>query len=345
MPIERREFLRTVAVTTAAVGAGALAPSGCRGTGEAPAEEAERAARDASVLRIVDTHQHLWDLEKFSPPWLATAPEVLRQSYVTKDYLEATEGLDVACAVYMEVDVAPERQVDEARHVIGLAKDPDHPTLAAVISGRPGTPGFEEYITQFSDSPFVKGVRQVLQVPETKVGHCLGDSFVESMRLLGDLGLSFDLCMRPGELADGVELAKRVPQTRFIVDHCGNADPKSFRPAGREGGTPWHEKEQWKRDMAEFAELDNVVCKISGIIARVPQDWTTADLAVIVDYCLDHFGSERVVFGSDWPVCNITASYRAWVNSLREIISRRPRDEQRRLLSANAQRIYGLPAC
>ena len=299
------------------------------------------AADTKEALPIIDTHQHLWDLSKFQPPWLSGAPEILSKSYVTKDYLEATAGLNVVKAVYMEVDVAPEQQVEEAEHVISLSKSNDHPTVAAVISGRPNSEGFKAYITAFKDTPQVKGVRQVLHAPNAEQGLCLQKQFVASMQLLGELGMSFDLCMRPTELDDGAKLAKRCPDTRFVVDHCGNADPKAFMPSS--GEEPSHTVDQWKRDLSKLAQRPNVICKISGIIARAPKgEWKSDILAPAINFCLDEFGPDRVVFGGDWPVCLLGASYRRWVDSLMEVINERNKVDQRKLLHDNAEAFYGI---
>jgi len=294
---------------------------------------------DAKRLPIIDTHQHLWDLSKFKPPWLDGAPEILAKSYVTKDFLAATKGLNVVKAVYMEVDVDPQQQVEEARHVIELSKSSDHPTVGAVISGRPNSAGFRDYITQFKDSPYVKGVRQVIHVPSAARGLCLEKQFVKSIQLLGELGMSFDLCMRPTELSDGWKLAKQSPNTRFVVDHCGNADPHAFLKKTDE--EVWHKPDQWRRDISRLAKQDNVICKISGIVARAPKtEWTSELLAPIINHCLDEFGTERVVFGGDWPVCLLGCSYRRWVDSLREVIAERPTAEQKRLLNDTAEKFY-----
>lgn len=296
---------------------------------------------DRKQLPIIDTHQHLWDLSKFRPPWLDGAPEVLAKSYVTKDFLAATKGLNVVKAVYMEVDVALGQQVEEAQHVIALSKSSDHPTAGAVISGRPNSEAFRDYITQFKDSPYIKGVRQVIHVPSAAQGLCLEKQFVKSIQLLGELGMSFDLCMRPTELSDGRKLAKRCPDTRFVVDHCGNADPKAFLKETDE--EVWHKPDQWRRDMSGLAKQDNVICKISGIVARAPKTkWTAEILAPIVNFCLDEFGPDRVVFGGDWPVCLLGCSYRRWVESLQEVIAERSAAEQKKLLHDNAEKFYRL---
>jgi predicted TIM-barrel fold metal-dependent hydrolase len=292
-------------------------------------------------IPIVDTHQHLWDLKKFKLPWIGSEPGLAR-SYVTSDYLEAVAGLPVSKAVYMEVDVDPAQQVDEAEHLIALSRVKENLTVGAVISGRPASDGFAAYIRRYRDNSVIKGVRQVLHVPETKPGTCLQPEYVRGVRLLGELGKSFDLCMRPTELGDAAKLADACPGTRLILDHCGNADPKAFaKTPGAVGGKPSHEADAWRRDIQALSAKPNVICKISGIVVRaVKGHWSAADLAPIVNHCLDSFGPDRVIFGSDWPVCTLVASYREWVVALREIIRERPTAEQKKLLHENAERFY-----
>lgn len=294
---------------------------------------------------IVDTHQHLWDLERFRLPWLANAP-ALQRSYLTDDYRAATAGLGVVKAIYMEVDVDPAQQSQEAAALIELCAQEETPTVAAVISGRPAAPGFEDYIRRFAAAPAVVGVRQVLHVPDAPPGLCLTPEFAQGIRLLGELGLCYDICMRPRELGDAVRLVMLCPDVRFVIDHCGNGDPYTIagaRPLPDEDPFA-HTREQWMEDMAALAALPNTLCKISGIVARARPGWSAADLAPAVDYCLDAFGPARVVFGGDWPVCNLGAdsSYTAWVRALRSIVAGRSRAEQAALFHDNAVAFYGL---
>lgn len=323
----RRDFLRMTAATVSGTAVAELTNRICHAENPPP--------------MIIDVHQHLWDLSKLKLPWLGNAPEVLRKTYHLREYREATQGLTIK-SVYMEVDVDPTQLVDEAEHVIGLCRDRTGPTIAAVIGGRPESPQFATYIARFKDSPYVKGVRRVLHTPATAAGFCLGDSFVASMRMLGELGLRSDLCMRPAELDDGAKLAELCPDTRFVVDHCGNADPKAFGPKRADRDPPEHSADDWKRSIERLAKRPNVICKISGIVARIPQGGDATDLAPIVNHCLDSFGSDRVVFGSDWPVCLLGSPLRHWVDMLTQIVSSRPAADQRKLWAENAIKHYAL---
>lgn len=294
--------------------------------------------KEKPMFPIVDTHQHLWDLDKFKLAWFdPNSPEgmILGQSFTPKEYAEATRGLNVVKSVYMEVDVVPEQQQKEADYIIELCKSGKSPTCAAVVSGRPNSEGFEKYAKQFKGHPHVKGVRQVLHVKETPAGYCLDDRFVKGIQLLGELGLSFDLCVRPAELPDHTRLVDRCPNTRFILDHCGNGNLK-HTPAQRE---------QWKKDMKEIASRKNVVGKVSGFIASAPGrgKWTLDDIAPIINHTLDVFGPDRVMFGGDWPVCLLgVEKYADWVNALKTVVKDRPEEQQTKLFHDNAVKFYGL---
>jgi predicted TIM-barrel fold metal-dependent hydrolase len=155
--MNRREFLAASATSAGAV----LTP------GFASAQ------KDKPMLPVVDTHQHLWNLDELKLAWFdANTPEgkILGHNFTPTEYAKATEGLNVVKAVYMEVDVVPEQQQKEADYVVELCKSGKTPTCAAVVSGRPNSDGFGKYVTQFKGSKYVKGIRQVLHVKGTPRG-------------------------------------------------------------------------------------------------------------------------------------------------------------------------------
>jgi L-fuconolactonase len=285
---------------------------------------------DPPPLPITDTHVHFWDLAKFRLPWLAGEP-LLNRDYLWEDYLRATEGLNVVRAIYMEVDVDPSQQEEEAAEVVARCRRGDSILQAAVISGRPGSERFAQTMRRFAAMPEVKGVRQVLHGAATPRGYCLQAEFVRDVALLGELGLSFDLCLRPGELGDGARLARECPGTTFILDHCGN--PEVFA----------NDLELWKAGLGAIARHPHVYCKVSGIVASTRgRRWMPQDLAPIVDRVFAEFGPDRVIFGGDWPVCTLGAPLGAWVGALREVVRNRPLPDQRKLFHENAAVAYRL---
>lgn len=315
--ISRRNLLRA--------GAAGLAAAASRAAfGNEPAD---------GHIPIVDTHQHLWDLDRIDLPWLANGPDVLQRTYTPDDFRAAAEGLGVAKTVYMEVDVRPDQQVREAELVIELCRRPESLLAGAVIGGSPADPGFETYLKRFEGETSVKGVRSVLHGSRPP-GFCLRPEFVDAMRLLGERGLSFDLCLRRTEVADGAKLAGQCPGTTFVLDHCGNIGTEQVDSSDRR---------VWADGIKAAADHPNVVCKISGVIDKASRpDWATHDLATNVGFCLDTFGEDRVLFGGDWPVCLLGGTYKRWVVSLREVVADRSAEFRRKLFHDNAVRIYRL---
>ncbi|HTU21993.1 MAG TPA: amidohydrolase family protein [Gemmataceae bacterium] len=299
---------------------------------------ANASEENETVFPVIDTHQHLWDLSKFRLPWQKNEPK-LAKNHLMSDYLAATADLGdmegkparIVKTVYMEVDVEPSQQTAEAQYVLDLCSRADNPMVAAVISGRPSADGFAKYLDAFTNSACIKGVRQVLHGPGTPAGYCLDKKFIHGIRLLGERNLSYDLCMRPGELRDAAKLIDECPGTRFILDHCGNGDVQA------------KDRSQWEKDMAAVAERKNVVCKVSGIVVTAkPERWTADDLAPIIKHTLEVFGPDRVMFGGDWPVCTKTASFRQWFQALASIVAGRSAEEKRNLFHDNAMRFYRL---
>jgi predicted TIM-barrel fold metal-dependent hydrolase len=291
------------------------------------------AAKDEPAMTpLVDCHQHLWDLSKFKLAWVKDG-DPLASSHTLKEYAEAAQGLNVVKAVYMEVDVVEEQQQKEADYIIDLIKSKAGPTVAAVVSGRPNKgEAFKTYVNQFKGSPYVKGLRQVVHTEHTPPGYSTTKEFIAGVRYLGEIGLRWDICIRPADLPDAAKLVSECPHTRFILDHCGNApilDAKKM--------------EQWKKDIAKVAEHKNVVGKVSGIIASVKKGaWSVDQLAPAVNHTIEVFGPDRVMWASDWPVCTLGAALKDWVAAAKEIVHDRPAEQQRKLFHDNAVRFYGL---
>lgn len=285
------------------------------------------------MLPVIDTHQHLWELQKLKLGWM-TADHPLNADHTPADYAKAITSLNVVKSIYMEVNVVPEMKQAEANYVIDLCERGQTTMVAAVIGGDPSGETFAAYITPYKEHKYVKGVRHLLKAKETPKGYCLKEPFVKGIQLLGELGLSFDLCVRPAELPDMTELVKQCPTTNFILDHCGE-------PAASFTDEQW---KQWRTDMTTLAKQPNVVCKISGFLANGYEKgkWQPNDLVPAIDGTIDAFGIDRVIFGGDWPVVTLAGTYADWLGALRQVIDKRPEADQKKLLHDNAIRVYGI---
>jgi predicted TIM-barrel fold metal-dependent hydrolase len=278
-------------------------------------------------MQIIDTHQHLWNLEQFSYSWCGTIPE-LNRSFHLDDYLEATRGLEVPMTVFMEADVDEPFILKEAQYVLGLAGQAN-PIEGVVAAGRPEKDDFHSYLDRLAGNPKLKGIRRVLHTQPDDVSE--SKRFVDNIKLLAQYQLTFDICVLARQLPQAISLVTKCPEVSFILDHCGNPMVVT------------RQMEPWRSEIRRIADLTNVVCKISGIVVNADRrNWTAEDLRPYIEHVIEVFGWDRVIFGSDWPVCTLASSYRCWVETLTSIISGANETEKQRLFYDNAARTYRL---
>ena len=281
------------------------------------------------AMPIVDTHQHLWDLQRFDLAWLEGDYAALRRDFTLDDYEEDCAGLGVVATVYMEVGVASFDQEAEVAYITELCRSPHNKVAGAVVSGRPGSAGFGEYARRLAQTPEIKGVREVLL--DRSPDQFLAAEYLQDIDRLGDLGLRFDIEIEASRLCEAAKLVRHCAATRFILDHCANPDIESGNLSS------------WQRDVAAIAGHDNVVVKISGLLSRAGRaGFGPRDLAPVIDHLLDSFGAARVMFGSDWPLCTLAGPHRDWVSAVKAVVSGRSDEDQRRLFHDNAVRFYAL---
>ena len=279
---------------------------------------------------IIDAHVHLWDPGRVDIAWLRDEPAIDRPMGLA-DYSAATEGIEVAGLVYLQVEVHPVYALIEARDLVALAATDSR--IKGIVPWAPLELG--ETVRYFLDElvalgPLIKGVRRIVQ-DEADPEFCLQPRYIEGTRLLGELGLTADLCCNSRQVGPTVELVRRCPGTEFVLDHIAKPDIR--------GGA----FEPWASQITELASLPNVVCKISGVANAVDRaDWTVDEIRPYVEHALEAFGAERVMFGSDWPVVNLFADYRRWVSTLDEIVTGRSAADRRKLWFGNANRFYRL---
>jgi predicted TIM-barrel fold metal-dependent hydrolase len=276
-------------------------------------------------MEFVDTHQHLWDLSRFPYSWCSGIP-ALNRSFLFRDYAAAAANLRIGRSVFVECDVDEPHALEEARMIQSLSEE--HPSIAGIVAGcRPEKKGFAAHLKELTSLPRIRGVRRVLHTQPDGLSETA--QFAESLRLLPQFGLSFDLCVLARQLPQALSLARRCPQVSFILDHCGVPDVK--------GGA----LDPWRSNIADLAACPNVDCKISGLVAYAdPATWTAETLRPWVMHVLDKFGWDRVVWGGDWPVCTLSAPLARWVEATHELVRLAGDEERAKLFHRNAERIY-----
>ena len=277
---------------------------------------------------IIDAHLHLLYRDRLSYPWLAGVAALDRDARYER-YAEEARRCGVTGALHMEADVAePDIEV-ETQTIKALARDGATLVRGAISACRPESPDFPAFLERTLDDPFVKGFRRVLHVVPDGLSE--RPIFRENLRRLSRSNRTFDLCVRPDQLDRAIALVDACPDVAFVLDHCG---AQSITP---------RVQPLWRAKLAEIAQRPNVTAKISGVVAYAdPKTWVLDDLRPIVEHVIGRFGWDRVVWGSDWPVCTLTASLSIWLAASHALVRSASADEREKLFAANARRLWGL---
>jgi predicted TIM-barrel fold metal-dependent hydrolase len=284
-------------------------------------------------MELLDTHLHLVYKDRFSYPWIEVedvdypwldgAPS-LNRSFKVDEYFDEAAVLGVVSALHMEVDVAESDMEAETKFVLDL----DPRICGAIAACRPESAGFRAYAERMAALKGVRGVRRILHTEPDETSQT--KLYADNLNHLPALGLTYDLCMQAHQLPLGRKLVDRCPDVQFILDHCGWPDVTGGR------------FDPWRAEISEMAKRPNVVAKVSGIVAYSGRAWSVSDIKPYIEHIIESFGWDRVVWGSDHPVCTLTSSLAQWVTALKTIVAGEPVENQSKLFSRNARRIYGL---
>jgi L-fuconolactonase len=279
-------------------------------------------------VSVVDAHHHFWDPSRNDYPWMTAELGAIRRRFGPEDMLPHLRQRGVQRTVLVQT----RSSLAESRELLALAAhtefiagvvawvDLTAPDIATVLDDLERSPGGSKLV----------GIRHQLQ-DEEDPQWLLRDDVQHGLREVGRAGLAFDLLVGATELPAATATARMQPETRFVVDHCGN-------PPIRAGGD-----DRWDRWMTSIAALPNVHCKLSGLVTEAEwQSWTSADLQPYVARVLEWFGGERLMFGSDWPVCLLAGSYAEVFDAYVAALDGASEETLQRILAQNAVDFYGL---
>jgi len=217
-----------------------------------------------------------------------------------------------------------------------LARDDDNPIAGIVAAARPEYDDFQDYINRVAGHRLLKGVRRILHTEPDELSTTT--TFVENVKSLEDYGLTFDICVLARQLPRAIDLVRQCPHVNFVLDHCGNPNLRSDAEVT--------EFERWREGLSEISAFPNVVCKVSGIVVNTdltgPARWNEETLRPAVEHVIACFGWDRVMFGSDWPVCTLAASFKEWAETLISLTRNAGEGNQQKLFYDNAVRVYRL---
>ncbi|WP_374949211.1 amidohydrolase family protein [Mucilaginibacter sp.] len=274
----------------------------------------------------IDSHQHFWHYHPVKDAWITDDLQVIQRDFMPADVWPLMQQNDIAACVAIQADQS-ERETD---FLIALAEQ--HTFIKGVVGWVDlQADNVKERLACYSEMPVVKGFRHIVQ-GEADHRFMLGRQFIHGISLLNQYKFTYDLLIKPQHLTSAAELVARFPDQRFVVDHIAKPQIKDQHISG------------WDKQIRSLATHPNVFCKISGMITEA--DWShhqPEHFAAYLDIVFSAFGASRVMFGSDWPVCNLAGGYDAALFVADQYVSKLSITEQQQFWSQNAINFYGLP--
>jgi L-fuconolactonase len=277
--------------------------------------------------RRIDAHQHFWHYDPVEYEWIDASMASLRRDFLPADLepeLRAA-GFDACVAVQAR------QNLEETRWLLELAED--HPFIAGVVGWVDlQAADLRAQLEPFADRPKLVGLRHIVQA-EPDDRFLLRPEFLRGVASLRDFGLAYDILIYPRHLPAAVEFAQRLEGHRLVLDHLA-------KPEVRRG-----EIQEWRRHLRSLSACGHVMAKLSGLVTEADwHAWTPEGMRPYLDVAFECFGYERLMIGSDWPVCTVAADYGRTMRVVTDYMRGRPAREQDAVLGGNAERLWQLDA-
>lgn len=274
---------------------------------------------------IIDAHQHFWRYNPERHGWINDDMAVIRRDFLPKELEQIYRHNDIDGCVAVQVD----QTEGETEYMLAFSRKYDF------IKGVVGwvdlqAENIKERLDYFKTEEKVKGFRHIVQ-GESDPNFLLGQDFCRGIGMLAEYNFTYDILVYHYQLLQVEPFVAKFPNQSFIIDHLA-------KPAIAK-----QEIEQWERHMRAIAKHENVYCKVSGMVTEADyQNWTYDQIAPYINVVLECFGPSRLVYGSDWPVCLVAATYEEQFGVVQKAIERLSPAEKKQILGENAIRFYHL---
>lgn len=277
-----------------------------------------------SIMQTIDTHQHFWKYHKDEYDWIGEKMIFIKKDFMPEDLEKEIKGSDVKGTIVVQV----RQTLEETRWLLELSNQ--HDFIKGVIgwvdllSDR-----MEDQLFEFTGHPKFVGVRHIIH-DEPDVEFMLKKEFMRGISYLEDYGLTFDLLIYPEHLKTASELVRQFPNQKFVIDHLGKPKIRSKI------------LEPWTTDIREFKDMENVYCKLSGMVTEADwYKWDQKDFEPYLNTVYQCFGPDRLMIGSDWPVCLLSGTYDNVMKIIFDFIGRLSAEDQEKIHRTNAEHFYG----
>jgi L-fuconolactonase len=273
---------------------------------------------------MIDAHQHFWIFDPVRDAWINDQMKVIQKDFLPTDLAPILQQNKIEGTIAVQADQSEK----ETEFLLSLAEKNDF------IKGVVGWVDLQDRnanqrLEHFSQFKNLKGIRHIVQGEAD--GFLDQPDFLNGIKLLEHFNFTYDILIYSRQLEEAVRFAKKFPNQKFVIDHIA-------KPAITK-----NEWEPWAKGMAEIAKMENVFCKVSGMVTEANWlSWTESSFKPYLDLVFEKFGTKRIMYGSDWPVCLVAASYEQQLNIVTSYISKLSLTEKNAVMGENAGRFYNL---
>jgi L-fuconolactonase len=273
---------------------------------------------------MIDAHVHFWKYDKKRYDWIDDNMKILQKDYLPFHFMQTAERNEVTGCVAVQADSSEL----ETLFLVELAKS--HSFIRGVVGWVDLlSPNVEERIEYFKQFPVIKGYRHIVQSEPDDFMY--REDFRNGIRALQANAYTYDILIYPQQLEAAADLVKSFPEQAFVLDHCA-------KPVVRK-----MEKDEWKQGIHKLAKYPNVYCKLSGLFTEAKwKNWSASDFYPYLEVVFEAFGTERLMFGSDWPVMLLSGIYVQWKSLLEKFMEHLNEDIKENIFFRNAERFYSL---
>ena len=276
-------------------------------------------------MERIDSHQHFWNYNPSKHVWMNESMAVLKKDFSPEDLEPVLKSCDLNGCIAVQASESEE----ENEFLLGLSYQ------SSIIKGIVGwidlqSENLAERLSYYKKLEKIKGFRHVIQ-DEPDIDFMLRPAFLNGIKTLKSFDYTYDILIFPQHLKNTYKLVKQNPEQRFVIDHIAKPEIRN------------NKIEDWKRDLSAIGAFSNAHCKISGMVTEAKwKEWKQDDFNIYMDTVVEIFGTDRIMYGSDWPVCTLSASYADMYKIVNDYFSSFSRQEQDNFFGLNAKRFYRL---
>jgi L-fuconolactonase len=273
---------------------------------------------------MIDAHVHFWEYNKLKDAWITDEMKVLQSDFLPRNLQPILEENKINGIIAVQAD----QSENETRFLLELANE--NPMIKGIVGWVDlQNENLENKLLYYSKHSIIKGFRHIVQSEPD--GFLQNKRFRNGIKILRDFGFTYDILIYENQLKETIGFVNKFPDQKFIIDHCGKPSIKN------------NQIKEWENLMNELAGNKNIYCKLSGLITEAKwKGWNEKDFYPYLDVVFESFGTNRLLFGSDWPVMLLSGTYTKWKSLLENYMNDLSQKEKQKVFSENAIQFYNL---